>query len=477
MSQTMKVLIPLVVAAIIWLLPVPQGLTPQAMTYVAIFAAVVLALIFEPIPSAAVGLVAVVLVSVLMLIPGAQGKPQTGAGMARWALAGLGNPTVVLIFAAYLLAMGYEKTGLGRRVAMHLMRLFGRRALGLAYAAALADCTLAPFIPSNTARSGGLIFPIIKSIPPMYGSTPDHEPRKIGSFLMWLGICTAGVTSSMFLTGGSFNLLAASIARDSFNVNVTWGGWFLAFLPMGIIIFALNPILAMIVYPPAQKEFPEVPQWAAEQLSKLGPMTRREFFMAFLSCTALMMWVFASKVKIDPSITGLMVVVCMVLTGVVTWDDVISNKQAWNVYIWFATLLTMAGGLAQVGFLKWLSQYFTVLLGGYSMTVVMVGLLAFFFFTHYFFASLIAHVTAILPICLTAAAAVPGLNMAHFFYLCGGMLGIMGVLTPYASGPNPIFFGANYVPSKDFWSVGAIYGVIYFVIVVAVGIPYLRVIM
>ena len=41
------------------------------------------------------------------------------------------------------------------------------------------------------------------------------------------------------------------------------------------------------------------------------------------------------------------------MTRIVEWDDVLAHKQAWNVLVWFATLVTMADGLNKVGFLKW----------------------------------------------------------------------------------------------------------------------------
>jgi L-tartrate/succinate antiporter len=97
---------------------------------------------------------------------------------------------------------GYEKTGLGKRIALLLVKSLGGRTLTLGYAIAFADLVLAPFTPSNTARSGGTIFPIVKNLPPLYDSKP-HDPsaRRIGAYLIWTAIASTCVTSSMFLTG------------------------------------------------------------------------------------------------------------------------------------------------------------------------------------------------------------------------------------------------------------------------------------
>jgi L-tartrate/succinate antiporter len=197
-----KALIPIAVGALLLLLPVPEGLKPNAWYYFALFVTVIIALILEPIPAAAVGMIGVTAATVsLWVVP----KP---ADAIKWALSGFQDGTVWLIFVAFMFVLGYEKTGLGRRVALNLVKWLGKKTLGLGYAVALADLVLAPFTPSNTARSGGTIFPVIKNIPPLYGSEPGPTARKIGAYLMWTAFATTCLTSAMFLTGLAPNLLA-----------------------------------------------------------------------------------------------------------------------------------------------------------------------------------------------------------------------------------------------------------------------------
>ena len=52
-------------------------------------------------------------------------------------------------------------------------------------------------------------------------------------------------------------------------------------------------------------------------------------------------------------------------------------------------------------------------------------------------------------------------------------LGIMGILTPYASGPSPVYYGSGYLPAADYWRLGAIFGVIFFVAFLAIGVPWM----
>ncbi len=63
----------------------------------------------------------------------------------------------------------------------------GKSSLGLSYGLTLTDLMLAPFIPSNTVRGGGIIFPIINSLTGGCDSTPHHPSRKkIGAYSLTL---------------------------------------------------------------------------------------------------------------------------------------------------------------------------------------------------------------------------------------------------------------------------------------------------
>ena len=472
MQRSLKALAPILLGLVIWLLPVPQGLTPATWTYFALFAAVVLALVLEPVPPALAGLFGVTLAAILRLVPLAPGKVPSPGEAVKWALSGFSNGTVWLIFAAFMFALGYEKTGLGKRLGLTLIRRMGKKTLGLGYAVALADLILAPFMPSNTARSGGTIFPIIKNIPPLYGSTPEENPRGMGAYLMWTALATTCVTSSMFLTGLAPNVLAQSLVEKTAHVSLGWSQWFVAVLPAGIILFLLTPLLTYVIYPPTQKTSENAPIWAAEELRKLGPLSGREITMAALAVAALLGWIFL-KDYVDGTTVALAAICVMCVAKVVTWNDVIGYKQAWNVLAWFATLVTLADGLGKTGFLKWFAGAAATHLQGMSPTATLLGLTVLFFVSHYMFASVTAHVAALLPVMLATAMAVPGLDIAKASMVLCATLGIMGIITPYGTGPSPIYFGSGYVKSKEFWVLGTIFGVIYLGVFLAVGFPWI----
>jgi L-tartrate/succinate antiporter len=470
--------IPVLTGVALALIPPPDGLAPYAWRYFALFASVILALITEPIPAAAVGLLGVTFAATFGLIftPSQMADPafRFPAEALKWALAGFANGTVWLIVAAFVFAMGYDKTGLGRRIALVLVKRLGGRTLGLGYAIALSDLALAPFTPSNTARSAGAIFPVIVSIPGLYGSGPGESARRIGAYLLLVAFAATCVTSSMFVTALAPNLLALELVRKVTGVEITWTAWFIGFVPIGGPLLLLLPWLVYRLYPPEIRTSAEVPRWAAQELANLGAITAKETIMAVLVVIALGLWIAGGSV-IDATMVALVAISLMLIFAVVSWDDIVGNRAAWNVLVWFATLVVLADGLSKVGVVDWVGRGASAALAGHSPMFVMMVLVVLFFMLHYMFASLTAHATALLPVFVAAGASVPDMPVRVFAMLLVFSLGIMGVLTPYATGPAPVYFGSGYISRKDFWRLGLVFGLIFLGALLLIGVPYLSI--
>jgi len=454
--QTILLLVPILVLLVMWISPVPSGLSVEAWHYLAIFLAVIVGLVIEPVPAALVGLIGV---SVVALV-GLAGK--TPAANVKWALSGFSNSIIWLIFAAFMFAMGYQKTGLGKRISLLMIRYMGKSSLGLGYAVAFADLVLAPFMPSNTARGGGTIYPIAINIPLIFNSTPEHEPRKMGAYITWIAMTATCVTSSMFLTALAPNLLAVDLIAKGANISIEWGAWAKVMIPLMLPLFLVTPLLVYWIYPPTQKKSPEAPAWAKEELKKMGRITLKEILMASFALIALVLWIFGKELQVDATMVAMTVVALMVLTKVISWDDVIGNKPAWNIFVWFATLVALASGLNDVGILKWIGKGTETYLSTLSPTMLMISMIVLFFLLHYFFASLTAHTTALLPIFIVIAAKlIAPEQLMTFMILLTSTIGLMGIITPYGTGPSPIWYGAGYISQGKWWALGAIFATIF----------------
>jgi L-tartrate/succinate antiporter len=475
MKNLVKFIIIISIGVIMSLLPTPNGLSKDAWNYFSLFVSVFIALIIEPFPSAYIGLSGVVIACILKIGPLLTSSGNlTSEKVLVWGLSGFSNTTVWLIFVAFMFALGYEKTGLGKRISLILVSKMGKKTLGLGYAIALADLLLAPFMPSNTARSGGTIFPIVKNIPVIYGSTPEKDPRKIGSYITWVALASTCVTSSMFYTGLATNVLAKSLIDNAGITAPTWGQWFFYFLPVGLILFLLVPLITYLVYPPTLKISINIPDWAAKELKEMGKISKNEIVMALLAFLALFLWIFGTFFEINATVSALAVLCLMILFKILSWNDILTHKAAWNVFLWFGALVTLAGGLNNVGFLDWFAKSIISGISSYPPGVILVFLLLAFYFTHYLFASSTAHVTALLTLFLVTGNKIPGINFPLLTYLLLYSLGLMGILTPYATGPSPIWYGFGYIPSKTFWLLGALFGIIFIAVLILVGIPWIN---
>ena len=219
-----RYLAPLVVIAIIAVLPVPTGLESHTWLYFAVFTGVIVGLILEPVPGAVVAMIGISIIAVLSpwLLFSPEQLAQDGfkftANSLSWAVSGFSNSVIWLIFAAFMFGTGYEKTGLGRRIALMLVKKMGHRTLFLGYAVMFSELILAPVTPSNSARGAGIIYPIIRNLPPLYNSQPNSaSSRSIGSYIMWMGIVADCVTSAIFLTAMAPNLLLIGL--------MPWSPW------------------------------------------------------------------------------------------------------------------------------------------------------------------------------------------------------------------------------------------------------------
>ncbi len=472
-----KMVLPLLAPAAVAVLPAPAALPQHAWYYFAIFLGAVLALVLEPLPNAAVGVIGVAVCVALsrwvLFGPAELARPgfEPEARALEWALSGFQNPAVWLAFSAFMFGLGYEKTGLGRRIALWIVRSLGRSTLRLGYAVALVDAVLAPFTPSNTARSAGMVYPIIRGVPLLYGSRP-HGPsaRRMGSYLLWTAFAASCVTSSLFLTALAPNLIAVDMIRRMVHVDIGWLRWLAVGAAFGVPLLALVPLLGFYLYPPEIRSSPEVPLWAADELDRLGPLRRAEVVFALLVGGALALWVLGGAF-IHPTTVAFLVIGAMLVTRIATWEEMAGHGPAWDMLFRLGTLVTLADGLTRTGFVGWFAGGVGRHLAGLPPTAAAVALVAVYFLSHYLFATTTAHATAVLPVTLGVGLAIPGLPMGAFAMLLALSHGLMGVLSPYATGPAPVYHGSGYLPTADFWRLGAVFGAVFLALLLLLGLP------
>ncbi|SHG84689.1 anion permease [Flavobacterium defluvii] len=459
-----KSIITLVIGLIIWFVPTPSGLTPEAWHLFAIFISTILGIILKAASMGTMCMIAVGVTAFTQVL-----APESAGDSITFALSGFGNKVIWLIGISFFIARGFIKTGLGNRIAFLFIKIFGKSSLGLAYGLGLADLVLAPVVPSNTARGGGIIYPIMKSMSMNFDSDPDKPEtrRKLGAFLTLSSYNVNLIASSMFLTGTASNPMCQKFA-ENLGIHISWTSWTIAALIPGLTAFFVIPFLLYKIYPPELKKTGDAPKVAAQKLKEMGAVSKNEWLMLLTFVILLFLWMTGDLFSIDATTTAFIGLVVLLLTSVLTWEDVKGEKGAWDTIVWFAVLVMMASSLDKLGFIGWFSEIVKAQMTGLSWQIAFVIIISVYFFSHYIFASATAHVAAMYAALLAVGVSlgVPGLFLA---FMLGFVGSVYGTLTHYGHGPAPVYFGSGYVDLKNWWIKGLITGLAMLLIYLVVG--------
>jgi DASS family divalent anion:Na+ symporter len=456
MTQLWRFLVPVIVGLTIAFSPVPEGMDPKGWFLFAIFTGTILALVCKPLPMGGVALVSMAIAVV------------TDNLQLSQALGGFGTPVIWLVVFVFFIARSFVKTRLGMRIAYFFVSILGKHTLGLGYGIVATELLIAPVIPSNSARAGGIMYPILKSISESLGSyVGDGTERRVGAYLTQ--VCFQGnlITSAMFLTAMAANPMAQSMARE-LGVNITWTNWFTAAIVPGLLSLIIMPLFLYIVYPPLVKHNPHATDFAKKKLAEMGSLSHQELTMVSVFAAMLFLWVFGDRWGIEGTTTALLGVCALLLTKVLTWEDVLNEKEGWHIFIWFGILVTMAKYLQIFGFVDWVSLSVGDYAKGYEWHTVFLAIVLIYFYSHYFFASNTAHVSAMyaafLAVAMTAGA--PPLLAALVLGFCSSLFSSM---THYGSTSNAVLYGTGYVPTGSWWGLGLMVSILNLVIWLGAG--------
>lgn len=461
----------------------PPTIAPWGWRLLAIFLPTVLALMLRPLPGGACVLLGLIVAALTHAVPPTiEGDQLNGAkplGAMEIVLGGYRDPTVWLVLAAYLISRALIKTGLARRIALTFVRWLGHNTLGLSYAIIASDTLLAGMIPSNAARVGGVLLPITKSMSELYQSRPGPTPRRLGSFLM-LALYQADVMAcALFITGQASNWIASNQARTlSENllgepILLTYANWFWYALAPAAICLLCIPALVYRIHRPVITQTPAAAEFATNELRAMGRPSRSEWIVILVFLAVCAAWIWDAEAR-NTAIIALCGVAVLLLTRVLTWHDAITEKGAWDVFIWYGGLVQMGKLLDKAGVFRVFAEAVVARLEGWHVAALFLGVLLTYFYAHYAFASITTHILSMYPAftsVLIAAGAPPMLVLFSFAYFANFSAG----LTHYGTTPAPIIFGLGYVSQRDWWRVGLLLSVFNVTVWLTVGMGWWKV--
>jgi DASS family divalent anion:Na+ symporter len=444
-----------VYAVIAYLIPPPAAVTAEGWRLFAVFIGVIFGQMLQPLSAAAVVMLGLAAMA-------AHGTP------VREVLGGYAEPSVWLVLVAMIMARVLIDTGAAHRIALLFIRQVGHRSLGIAYALVLTDVTLAGGVPSITARSGGMVMPVGKAIAELFDSRPGPTATRLGRYLFAAMYQGSALACAMFLTGQASNLLGAGLALKLVNIDVTWSMWFISAIVPGAVSCVVVPWVVHKVVPPEIIQTPEATAFARAQLQKLGPLQRKEAIVLSVFAGMGALWLSSGWHRLDVTLVALLGLATLLLTKALSWDQVTGERPGWDVFIWYGGLLKMGELLNGTGVTKVFAESVGGLFVGLPWLWVLLLTLVVFFYAHYFFASITAHMLAMFPpfVILLTAVGVPPM-LAVFSLIC--LVNLTAGLTHYGTTTGPILYSANYVTFSEWWRTGFIVSVVNLAIWLTVG--------
>lgn len=468
------------ITLIIWfVIPVPQGVEPNAWHLLALFVGTIAAIIGKALPIGAISIIAITLVAMTGV------TADTPKQAMNDALSSFSSSLIWLIAVAIIISRGLVKTGLGARIAYNVISIFGKKTLGIGYSLAIAELLISPITPSNTARGGAIIYPITRSIAESFGSQPDDgTSKKMGEYLSLVNYQANPITSAMFITATAPNPLVVDLIAKATGseISLSWTTWALAMFLPGLACILLMPLVIYWVAKPEITNTPDVKAFTSAKLAELGKLSKDEKIMLAVFGGMLLLWanvpamIFGKAFTVDATAVAFLGLSAVILTGVLTWDEILKEKSAWDTLVWFGVLIMMATYLNKLGLIAWFSSSIENAIGGLGIDWVgAVAILTLvYMYTHYFFASTTAHITAMFAAFYGVGLALGAPPMLYALILAA-VSSLMMTLTHYATGTAPVIFGSGYVSLGKWWQVGLVMSVVNLVVWIAVGLVWWKV--
>ena len=442
--------------------PLP-GLAPEGRHLLAFFAAMIISFMARPVPMGVSVLVTMTLIALTRTLEPAR------------IFAGFGNSIVWLVFSAFLFARAVTKSQLGLRIAFFFISRFARTPLTLGYAVAVTDLVLAPFVPSDTARGGAIVAPVVRALATALGSEPGATANRIGAYLTLVGFHCTYAASAMFLTGMAANPLIAEFARKLAHVDLTWGRWALAASVPGLCTFALMPWLLHQLHPPTIKDTEHARALARTRLVEMGPMSREQLRLMVIMLVVIAGWISMPWHGISNTNVALVGVCAILLADVVTWADLLGDTRAFDAISWFAPLLVLAEALSEQGVITVILTPVFRQLHDWPWALALAALVALYLYAHYAFASMTAHVSALFPSFLGAALLTGAPPMAAVLPLAF-VSSLNAGITHYGTGSAPVYFSPSFVSQSTWWTLGFMVSLVNLALWLGVGFVWWQVI-
>ena len=440
-------------------LPAPEGLSPQGWSVAAIVTLMAIWWATEAIP-----------VAVTALLPLAL-FPLIGIVSFKEAAIPYANPNIYLFLGGFMLALGIERSGLHKRMALHMIIAAGSSGPKL-IAGFMTIAALISMFVMNTSTTL-MLLPIGLAVCSVVSNTipglTDKEIEYFDTSLM-LGIAYAATIGGMStLVGTAPNIVFSAFMLETYGIEISMIDWMTLGVPLAIVmLYSAWLVLTKYVFPTSFITSKDTKTYLKNMLNDQGPLSKDEIKISIIFGLTALAWMFRTLLDNYDMFSGLtdagIAIISAILLFMIPsshhkgelldWNQ--SNKLPWGLLILFGGGLSIAAQINSSGLGIWIGEGLSVLSTVPPIFLIFAVAALIIFLTEV--TSNVATTSTFLPVFGAVAVGIGVLPVSLTVPVC--LAASCAFMLPVATPPNAIVYGSGKFTIATMMKAGFILNII-----------------
>ena len=432
----------LLVFIVMQILPAPEGLSSEGWSVAAIVSLMAIWWATEAIP-----------VAVTALLPLAL-FPLIGIVSFKEAAIPYANPNIYLFLGGFMLALAIERSGLHKRMALHMIIAAGSSGPKL-IAGFMTIAALISMFVMNTSTTL-MLLPIGLAVCSVVSNTiPGLTEKEITYFdtSLMLGIAYAATIGGMStLVGTAPNIVFSAFMQETYGIEISMIDWMTLGVPLAIVmLYSAWIVLTKYVFPTSFITSNETKLYLKNMLNEQGPLSKDEIKISIIFGLTAIAWMLRTVLDNYQMFSGLtdagIAIISAILLFMIPstsnkgelldWSD--SDKLPWGLLILFGGGLSIAAQINSSGLGIWIGEGLSVLSTVPPIFLILALAALIIFLTEV--TSNVATTSTFLPVFGAVAVGIGVLPVSLTVPVC--LAASCAFMLPVATPPNAIVYGSG----------------------------------
>jgi sodium-dependent dicarboxylate transporter 2/3/5 len=327
-----------VIFGVIVSIPPPAGLSPQGLRALAIFFVCVVFWVTNVIPLMITSLLAIILF------------PLLGVLDSKLTYSLFGNKAVFFILGAFILASALMRSGLSTRLALLVLKRFGRTPRSLLLSILLLPAFISFWMTAHAVAA--MMFPIVSEITDALQLRGTNSNYGKSLFLAMAWGCIIGGTAT--LLGGARAPLALGILYEITGKSIDFVTWALASLPTVIVMVLLTHLVISRLFPSEIEDITLAEEMLSKKVAALGKISAKEKALGVLMLLTICAWVFWGQLLGLANIALAAVFIAFTF-NLMHWKEVEEDVN-WGIFLMYGGAICLGLAMAKTGAAQWLAE-------------------------------------------------------------------------------------------------------------------------